>query len=447
MHVTQIKNQPIEVINQFVDGLSPDEYKILMYDWQFWARPEQLPPQELFTDESKFQWLYLAGRGAGKTRSMAEFVTDCVKNRGYRRISLIGATAPEVRTIIMEGESGLLNISHPDFMPVYEPSKKKVIWPNGAIANIFYGSEPELSRGAQSDLVWMDELCKWQYPQETVDNIMFGLRLGKKPLCCISTTPKPIKAIKDLLKDTSVCVTRGTTYDNKDNLANSFIKTIIGKYEGTRLGRQELNAEILEDNPGALWKRAWIDRDRISTAPDMERIVVAIDPKAMSDADSEAGIIVAGKGVDGFYYMLEDCSMNGGPLEWAQTAINAYERWRADRIVAEINNGGEMVESTLKNIKSTVPYKSVWASRGKVIRAEPISALSEQGKIKHVGVFANLEDQLCEWEQGMKSPDRLDAYVWAFTFLADILPPTKAPDTIKQGLHTKSRSKIEKFSY
>jgi len=415
LQITELTKHDPETIGQFIDSLSPEEVETIIYDWKFWARPEQLPPEELYTT-NKFIWLYLAGRGAGKTRTMAEFVKDAILNRGYRYISLVGATAPEVRTIIIEGESGLLSIFPPDFQPVYEPSKKQIKFPNGAIANIFYGSEPELSRGAQSDLVWMDEVCKWKYPQDTFDNIMFGLRLGKKPICCISTTPKPIKVIKELVENDNAVVTRGSTYDNKDNLAQSFIETIIQKYEGTRLGRQELLAEILVDNPGALWKRDWIDRDRVNESPDLEKIVVAIDPKASSEAESESGIVIAGKS-NGHYYILADLSLDGVPHEWAGAAVKGYQEYRADRIVAEVNNGGDMVEATIKNINSAVPFSKVWASRGKVTRAEPISALAEQGKVHHVGFFPELEDQLCEFEQGMKSPDRLDAMVWAITHL------------------------------
>lgn len=418
MQLTELLQHSPEVIGQFVDSLSPEEFNLLVYDWTFWARREQLPPDEIYTTEDKFIWLYLAGRGAGKTRSAGEMVIDCVKNRGYRYVSLAGATAPEVRDIMIEGESGIMNISPPGFKPEYEPSKRRLTWPNGAVGKIFYGTEPDVARGPQSDLVWMDELAKWQYMQDTYDQIMFGLRLGKKPVCVITTTPKPYPLIKNLITSPDVCVTRGTTYDNRSNLAPSFLKTIITKYEGSRLGRQELLAEILTDNPGALWKRAWIDRDRVSIAPELDRVVVAIDPKASTEADSETGIIVAGRKA-GEYYVIEDCSLDGGPHEWASAAIKAYERHKADRIVAEVNNGGDMVESTLRNIRPDIPFTRVWASRGKVVRAEPISALAEQGKIHHVGTLAELEDQLCEWEQGMKSPDRLDAMVWAITHLTE----------------------------
>jgi phage terminase large subunit-like protein len=435
LQITELTKHSPEIIGAFIDSLTPDELKTILYDWKFWARPEQLPPDELFTTH-KFIWLYLAGRGAGKTRTMAEFVLDCIRNKGYRYISLVGATAPEVRTIIIEGESGILNICPPDFRPDYEPSKKQIKFPNGAVANIFYGTEPDLSRGAQSDLVWMDEVCKWQYPQSTYDNIMFGLRLGKNPLCCISTTPKPIKVIKDLLKNENAVITRGSTYDNRDNLAPSFIDTIIKKYEGTRLGRQELLAEILVDNPGALWKRDWIDRDR-SQSPELERVVVAIDPKASSDADSESGIIVAGKAGD-HYYILADRSIDGAPHEWAKVAVEAYKEFSADRIVAEVNNGGDMVESTIRNIED-VPFSKVWASRGKITRAEPVSALSEQGRIHHVGFFPELEDQLCEYEQGGKSPDRLDAMVWAVTYL---MTGATAPMVNTNQRREKTRSKV-----
>ena len=421
------RKEQTDLLKQLTDA----EAMTLLYDWSFWARPDQIQPSQLGVN-GKFIWMPLAGRGWGKTRTGAEWVIEKVQ-AGYTRISLVGAAADEVRDVMIEGESGILACSPPWFMPEYIPSKKLIIWPSGARASIYYGTEPEKSRGAQSDLVWMDELCKYQYPQETYDNIMFGLRLGDNPLCLITTTPKPIQIIRELSKDERCVVTRGKTTDNVRNLAKPFIDSIIRKYDGTRLGRQELDGEILDDNPYALWKRSNIDRTRIKPEqmPDLRRIIIPIDPAVTSNEGSDdTGIIPVGEGrapdIENVqnpdlthYYVLEDVTLKGTPLEWGASAVDRYRYWRADKIIAEVNNGGDLVEANIRNIDRSVPYDKVHASRGKYVRAEPIAALYEQGRVHHVGFFPSLEDELCEWVPGEKSPNRLDSLVWGISYMSE----------------------------
>ena len=384
----------------------------LLYDWSFWARPNQLtPPGQWIT------WLILAGRGYGKTRTGAEWVRQQVKK--YRYVNLIGATADDARDIMIEGESGILSICPPSERPKYLASKRRLEWPNGAKSLIFTADEPERLRGKQHMKLWCDELAAWRYP-DSWDQAMFGLRLGDNPQAIVTTTPKPIKLLKELIVDETTYITKGSTYDNKKNLANAFWKKITKKYEGTRLGRQELNAEMLDDIPGALWTRAMIEKSRVRKAPELIRIVVAIDPAATSgETSNDTGIIAAGKGSDGEYYVLKDSTMNDRPAKWAARGIKEYYELKADRIVGETNNGGEMVEEVIRNVDKDVSFKAVHASKGKKTRAEPVSALYEQGRVHHVGYFAYLEDQMCEYvpDGDGPSPDRMDALVWAITEL------------------------------
>lgn len=362
----------------------------------------------------------LAGRGFGKTRTGAEWVREQVESGKARRIALVGRTAADVRDVMVKGESGILAISPPWCKPVYEPSKRLLTWPNGAIATTYSGDKPDQLRGPQHDKAWADELAAWRYP-DAWDQLQFGLRLGSAPQVAVTTTPRPTKLIRDLLKDPNTHPTRGTTYDNAGNMAPSFFSKIIRKYEGSRLGRQELNAELLDDTPYALWKRSQIDRLRLAKdarLPELKRLVVAVDPSVTSSEDSaETGIVLAGLGMDGHGYVLEDLSLQGTPAEWAQVAVGIYRQKRADRLVAETNQGGEMVEHTLRTVDRNVSYRAVHASRGKVTRAEPIAALYEQGRVHHVGSLPELEDQMCEWVPGEPSPDRMDALVWALTDL------------------------------
>jgi len=426
-----------ELQAQFLARFGTAEYlELLDFLWEFWGRPSQFAPEGNWST-----WLILAGRGFGKTRSGAEWVRAnmCGKTpleRGrWRHIALIAETAADARDVMVgdgkaasdpKAASGLLQVHSKDFRPVYEPSKRRLTWPNGAVASIYNGTEPDQLRGPQHDAAWCDELAKWQYARDAWDQLQLGLRTGPNPQVCITTTPRPTSLLKEIMNDPGTVMTGGSTFDNRSNLSPKFLSVVTCKYEGSRLGRQELHAEVLEDLEGALWKRGFIDalRVKLSDVPPIERIVVAIDPNASSQEDSnECGIICAGLGIDGHGYVLDDASAVMAPAEWAAKAINLYRMRQADRIIAETNNGGEMVENTIRMIDSNVPFGSVWASRGKVTRAEPISALYEQGRVHHVGPFPTLEDQMCAFtvdfnrrEMGY-SPDRVDALVWALTEL------------------------------
>jgi phage terminase large subunit-like protein len=396
-------------------ALGDDGIYALCHRWRFWARPSQLPP-----DGNWRVWLLLAGRGFGKTRCGAEWVREQITGGMAKRVALVAPTAADARDVMVEGESGLLAIAPPAERPHYEPSKRRLTWPNGAVATLYSADEPERLRGPQFDCAWCDELAAWRYPVAW-DMLMMGLRLGENPRAVVTTTPKPVRLIRTLLKSPDCVVTRGSTRDNAQNLAPSFLKAVLSMYEGTRLGRQELEAELLDDVPGALWTRDTIERARVTSPPALRRVVVAIDPAvSTSESADETGIVVAGLGEDGQGYVLEDLSGRFHPQEWAARAIGAFRARQADRIVAETNNGGAMVEATLRMIDSSVPYKPVHASRGKMVRAEPVAALYEQGRVHHVGAFPALEDQMCAFNGGTNlrpSPDRLDALVWALTEL------------------------------
>ena len=402
-----------------LSGLTDEEAHKLLYDWRFWARPDQLEPSGDW-----FIWLILAGRGFGKTRSGAEWVRYRVEECGARRIALIGETAADVRDVMVEGEAGLLATSPPWNKPHYEPSKRRLTWPNGAVATTFSGDAPDQLRGPQHDTAWTDEPAKWKYLEDAWSNMEFGLRLGD-PRCVATTTPRPLPLIKQLIADPRCHITRGNTYANKANLAATFIDRIKLKYEGTRLGRQELHAEVLDDMPGALWTHGLVDRHRRAQkdVPEMRRIVVAIDPATRGDetdedlGTAETGLVVAGLGVDGHGYLLADQSNHMSPGQWGKRAVNLWKEYRADRIVAERNNGGDMVGHVIL-MEGCHAFSLVWASRGKIRRAEPIAALYEQGLIHHVGAFGPLEDQLCTYTSDSTTlVDRLDALVWAFTEL------------------------------
>lgn len=409
-------------------SLTDDECEALLHDWRFLARPQQLAPEGDWHN-----WLILAGRGFGKTRTGAEWVREQVKS-GVMRVGLIAPTASDARDVMVEGESGLLAVcwegdrapnGEPLGRPAYEPSKRRLTWQNGAVATMFSAEEPERLRGPQHEVLWCDELAAWKYLRETWDMAMFGLRLGSNPRTCITTTPKPSAVLREIIKDERTAVTRGSTFDNAGNLAPTFLRAIRDKYEGTRLGRQELNAELLDDVPGALWTRDMIDAARKNVVvPDMQRIVVAIDPSGTageSDDGDSIGIVVAGKGVDGLGYILADRSCKLSPDGWGRRAVAAYHEFGADRIIAERNYGGAMVEHVIKTVDKNVAYTEVVASRGKVVRAEPIAALYEQGRVKHHGDLDLLEDQMCAMTGtgylGDGSPDRVDAGVWALTEL------------------------------
>jgi len=391
--------------------------------WRSVARPEQLAPEGAWTT-----WVFLGGRGAGKTRSGSEFVLERVA-AGEGRIHLIAPTAADVRDVMLEGPAGILAIAPPHLRPAYQPTLRKLTWPNGAQALLFSGDEPDRLRGPQCGTAWIDELCAMRAGQEVLDNAYMGLRVGKDPRALITTTPRPLRYFKALLarEGQDVVVTRSSSYANRDNLAPAFFAQVVGKYAGTRLGRQELEAELLTDTPGALWHMDRIEelRARIAPAP-FERVVVAIDPAVTHGPDSdETGILVVALGSDGDAYVLDDLSGRFPPEEWARRAIGAYHAHCADRIIGEANNGGALVEHTLRSVDPTVPFRAVHASRGKLTRAEPVSALYEQGRAHHVGVFGPLEDQLTSYDGSRSgaSPDRLDALVWGITELMLTEPP------------------------
>jgi len=318
-------------------SLSPAAKQWLSDHWPFWAREDQLAPDGDWTT-----WLVLGGRGAGKTRAGAEWVRALVETSAAGRIALVGETFADVREVMIDGPSGLTTLTRKG-APRYEPSRKRLLWPNGAVAQAFSASEPESLRGPQFDAAWADEVGKWRYAEAAWDMLQFGLRLGDKPRQVVTTTPRPVPILKRLLKDETSVVTRASTYANRANLADAFFRSVITRYEGTRLGRQELDAELIEDNPDALWSRARLDEMRVRRAPELTRIVVAVDPPATSGVNAdECGIVVAGVDAEGRGFVLDDRSMGGlTPLTWASRAAKAYRDFEADRIVAESNQGGD----------------------------------------------------------------------------------------------------------
>lgn len=440
---TQLRNEDLKHINpDDLADLTEEEADILLHTWELWARPNQLEPEPInpATGELWTTWLILAGRGFGKTRCGAETVIKWAKTGVCKRIALVAEDSADARDVMVEGESGILACSPRDFMPKYEPSKRRLTWPNGAQATLFSAEDYDSLRGPQFDGAWCDELCKWRYAQEAWDNLQFGLRLGDHPRQIVTTTPRPIRLLKDIILRSDTIITKGNTRENLINLAPPFVKAVIEKYEGTRIGRQELNAELLDDTPGALWSRPNIDAHRVRPInsetplilPHFVRVIVAVDPaKEIGEGAAETGIIVVGKDSEGRGYVLEDLSIAGSPEEWGTAAVRAYDEWAADNIVYEANQGGEMVAAVLRNAAKGmkeegfrnadfVPLKAVHATRGKYVRAEPVSQLYEQGKVHHVGFFPELEDQMCEFTPDGNmgySPDRMDALVWALTEL------------------------------
>ncbi len=390
--------------------------------WLYWARPDQqLPPEGV----DFRNWLILGGRGAGKTRAGAEWVRALAMGyfepvfRRCQRIAIVAANFDEARLVMIEGVSGLLAI-HPEHeRPRFEPSKRTVTWKNGTVAQVFSAEEPEGLRGPQFDAAWCDELAKWKKADAAWMNLQMALRLGDEPQAVITTTPRPTKLIRTLMKDAGTVVTRSRTLDNAGHLAPSFLKDVLARYGNTNLGRQELDGELISDDPDALWKRETIETARVKQAPDMLRIVVAVDPPASSGEKANAcGIVCVGLGRDGRCYVLDDASVKRmRPLQWAKRVVELFEIREADRIVAEVNQGGDMVRAVIAQVNPDVPITTVHASRGKRARAEPVAALYEQGRVCHVGVFRDLEDEMCSVIGEGGSPDRLDALVWAVTEL------------------------------
>lgn len=388
----------------------------LSYDWPQLARKSQLPPPGEWR-----VWLILAGRGFGKTRTGAETLRQWVTEGQCRRMALIGETEAEVRQVMVEGPSGLLSVHPPSQKPLYESSKHLLTWPNGAIATCFSAEAYEHLRGPQFDGAWIDELAKFKDGEKVWDQLMFGLRLGSQPRVIITTTPRPTKLLKRLAKDPAVRVTTGSTFENAKNLAPPFLAYMHQHYAKRWLGRQEIYAEFVEETEGALWTPALIEmaKDSFQEKP-LKRLVIAVDPAVSHRAHSdETGIVAAGLNEEGVGVVLEDLSVKGSPQVWVRRVVEAYHRLTADRVIAEVNMGGDLVEQLLRLEDQTISYKPVRAMRGKVLRAEPVVSLYERGQVWHAGNFPTLEDQLCSYVPGTtrKSPDRLDALVWALTDL------------------------------
>ena len=443
-----LKKHPKEA-KIFIDSLTKNEFEKLKYDWLFWAREEQLPPKD-WGQDSKYIWVLRCGRGWGKTRTAVQALLSAVQSGNYKRLSICGATAEEVRDIMIEGESGIKACCPPHIKMEYKPSIKKIIFNDNIIVSIFYGSEPEKSRGAQSEWLWCDEIHKWQYPESTFDNLLLGLRLGKRPLCIVTSTPKPtaftrrLENLKSIDGSPSCIVTVGSTYSNKDNLSQQFFNTILAKYQGTRLALQELEGQILDDNPLALFRREWIEYNKVNTLPPpalQRRIIIGVDPaithsKLKSDS---TGIIVVMEASSPqslllgntaelqdktHYYILEDATLIGTPYEWGKRVKFLCDVYSVNAVIVEDNQGGDMTETTLLNAKVTCEIMRVHSSQNKQMRAMNASMLCQQGRIHFYIKNVNnnsldvLEDELVNWIPGdAKSPDRLDALAHAINFL------------------------------
>ena len=421
-----------EVVAEFLDGLSDGALLALPWMFDFWALPHQFPPEGEWRT-----WVIKGGRGAGKTRAGAEWVRSEVegarpldKGRSHR-VALVGETVDQAREVMVFGESGILACSPPDRKPVWEAGRKRLVWPNGAVATVFSAHDPEALRGPQFDAAWVDELAKWKKAEEAWDMLQFGLRLGERPRQVVTTTPRNVAVLKAILANPSTVVTHAPTEANRAYLAASFLTEMRARYAGTRLGRQELDGVLLEDAQGALWTSAMLEAARVADMPRLSRIVVAVDPSVSgTEGSDECGIVVAGVVSEGppqewRAYVLEDATVAAAsPNDWAQAAIDAFARHGAERLVAEVNQGGDLVETVVRSIDPLIPYRAVRAAKGKVARAEPVAALYEQGRVFHLrggrglGV---LEDQMCRMTgrgyEGRGSPDRVDALVWALTEL------------------------------
>lgn len=420
-----LASAPPQEQEAFLTGLSEGALLALPYLFEFWALPHQMPPEGEWRS-----WVILGGRGAGKTRAGAEWVRSEVEGSRpldpgrSRRVALVGETLDQAREVMVFGESGILACSPPDRRPKWEASRKRLVWPNGAVAQIFSAHEPESLRGPQFDAAWVDELAKWKRAEDAWDMLQFGLRLGPCPRQCVTTTPRNVPVLKTILDNPSTVMTHAPTEANRAYLAASFLEEVRTRYAGTRLGRQELDGVLLTDVDGALWSMETLEEQRLDKMPPLDRIVVAVDPPVTGGGNSdECGILVVGARVQGDpqqwqAVVLEDASVSAAaPATWARAAIAAMERHGADRLVAEVNQGGDLVESVIRQVDPLVPYKSVRASKGKTARAEPVAALYEQGRVAHMRGLGELEDQMCQMTtrgfQGKGSPDRVDALVWA----------------------------------
>ncbi|WP_370874485.1 DNA-packaging protein [Amorphus orientalis] len=407
----------------FLAGLPHETVRWLAREWLFQARDEQLPPDGDWT-----VWLILGGRGAGKTRAGAEWVKGMALGRdGFApapvgRIALVGENLIDARAVMVEGVSGILAVHAADERPAWQPSRRRLEWKNGAIAELYSADDPESLRGPQFGAAWADELAKWRQAEAAWDMLQFALRLGERPRQAVTTTPRAIPLLKRLIAAPGTAVARMPTRDNAANLAPGFLEAVVGRYRGTRLGRQELDGEILTDREDALWSRDAVERARVDAAPELTRIVVAVDPPASGGRASVCGIVAAGLGTDGLGYVVADDTVTAAaPDVWAARAVATWRRLEADALVAEINQGGDMVAAVIRQVDAGVPVRAVRASRGKWLRAEPVATLYAQGRVRHAGVFPELEDELCAFgpdgQANGRSPDRLDALVWALTDL------------------------------
>ncbi len=431
-----LASRPPEEIEEFLTGLDRNALAALPYLFEFWAMDHQLPPEGDWKT-----WVVMGGRGAGKTRAGAEWVRAQVEgarpaDRGVaRRVALVGETIEQVREVMVFGDSGIMACSPPDRRPKWEATRKRLVWENGAIAQLFSAHEPDALRGPQFDAAWVDELAKWKKARAAWDMLQFALRLGDNPRQVVTTTPQNVAVLREILNADSTVVTSAPTEANRAFLAESFLAEVTAKYGGTRLGRQELDGVLLDEAEGALWPPAMIEGARIAEAPALDRVVVAVDPPVSGGARSdECGIIVAGvvsKGAPGEWraVVLEDASLgSASPQAWAERAVQAFHDHRAERVIAEVNQGGDLVEAVIRQVDPLVPYRAVRASRGKVARAEPVAALYEQGRVKHLRGLALLEEQMAlmtaQGFAGRGSPDRVDALVWALHDLM-ILPAAR----------------------
>jgi phage terminase large subunit-like protein len=416
----------------FLGGLTPRQIERVNCDWSFWARPDQLPPAIAQGGGDWTIWLVLGGRGAGKTRTGAEWVRSLAMGdaatgvKPVGRIALVGETYADVRDVMVDGVSGLLAVHPKADRPTWEVGRRRLVWPNGAVAQAFSAEEPEALRGPQFDAAWCDELAKWPRAELAWDNLQFALRLGQRPREIVTTTPRPTPLLKRLAKDPRTALTRTPTTANAYNLAPAFLDEVVGRYAGTRLGRQELDGDFVDERPDAFWRREQLDGIRISPQqPDaLRRIVVAVDPPAGSGPASRCGIVAAGRMEDGRLAVLADATLEAArPEVWAAAVADLYGSLGADAVVVEINQGGDMAEAVLKGADATLPILKVRATRGKHVRAEPVAALYARGLVRHAGAFPALEDEMCLFgPDGLadgRSPDRLDALVWALTSLSE----------------------------
>jgi phage terminase large subunit-like protein len=423
-------------VDAFLGGLSENALAALPWMFEFWALAHQLPPEGAWKT-----WVIMGGRGAGKTRAGSEWVRAEVEGAGpadvgrSRRVALVGETIDQVREVMIFGDSGILACSPPDRRPAWEGTRKRLVWPNGAIAQVFSAHDPASLRGPQFDAAWVDELAKWPKAEETWDMLQFALRLGENPRQVVTTTPQNVGVLKTILKNPSTVMTHAPTDANRAYLAASFLEEVKARYAGTRQGMQELEGLLVEDVQGALWTTAQLEAGRLEAAPVCRRIVVAVDPPVTGHGKSdECGIVVVGAITDGppqnwRAVVLEDASVTGAsPQQWAKAAIAAMERHKADRLVAEVNQGGDLVEGVIRQIDPLVPFRAVRATRAKAVRAEPVAALYEQGRVAHLRHLGALEQQMCQMTAqgylGKGSPDRVDALVWALTDL--IVEPSES---------------------